>query len=156
MKVGSTNKAPWERHRSGREKNAPAASPREAQSKAQKPAFDAGKSPQVLSARTQQDRAHHPGHAETNKLEHRGVGAAEAAATTEPAETPDPVSAIASTLETGQIGVQTAIGFIVDQIVAEKLPANAPAEARAQLESHLRESLASDPFLVEKLSQLND
>lgn len=69
-------------------------------------------------------------------------------------EGPGLVGDIAADLQAGRISAAAAIDRVIDRVLDRQVGPGAPASVRAQVEAGLREALASDPLLAEKLRRL--
>jgi hypothetical protein len=64
------------------------------------------------------------------------------------------VSDVGTDLKAGKITTEMAMDRVISRIIERQLGADAPPAVRAQVEAALREALASDPLLVEKVKSL--
>jgi hypothetical protein len=73
-----------------------------------------------------------------------------------PAEvTGDPaVRALAADVDAGKLDARAAVNRLIDHVVDLQLGSDASPQAREQVAAALREAVASDPLIAEKLKQL--
>src|SRR5437868_4755092 len=81
-------------------------------------------------------------------------GAAPAAAPASGAVTPA-TSALVADIKAGRLTARAAAEKLLDQVVAQQLGADAPAQVRDKLRAALLETLENDPLLAEKLASLD-
>jgi hypothetical protein len=65
------------------------------------------------------------------------------------------VADLGADLQAGKITAEVALERAIGRILDVQVGAHAPAAVRAQVEAALRDALASDPLLVEKVKQLS-
>jgi hypothetical protein len=80
--------------------------------------------------------------------EAKGVGATTAA------DRAQIVADVSADLRAGRVTPEKAIDRVIDRILDRQLGADAPQAAREKIAAVLREALASDPLLVEKVRTL--
>ncbi len=81
-----------------------------------------------------------------------GTSGADKPAATPPRLTGD----IGAKLKTGELTPEAAVDQVVNRILDRQIPANAPAAARSQVETALRDALEGDPVLASKMKSLAD
>lgn len=74
-----------------------------------------------------------------------------------PAATPGSMIAdITAELKVGALSPEAAIEKVLDRVLARQLGSDAPAPVREQVRAALREAIASDPHLAEKVRALTE